>query len=405
MTALRDFAQGLVARHRAKVLQDRSRPWTPSLTPATDLGYECERRIVYHRVKPDAAKPVNEGLALLFEEGNLHQRDVRAKLAELGAEVLEAERNFRDERLEITGTIDGRLEVPNGDGRPRRVPLEIKSTSGAPPADEAAWRASESSLLRRYYAQLTAYMFLANEPEGILLCKGKQGGEWTMVAVELDYEYAEGLLKRAERVRDAVRAWKAASDDAAREAALPARIADRSECDGGPWRETGCHPADAPVDPLLMAVDAELVGQLDRRAELDPSRREFEKLDERVKARFKLTAGDRFVVGERWLVQKKKHGVGVRVDFSLLPGAVAPSLSLLRESLKESRGLVEDAAASGREMVTPAASELATRLTAHAPRGARYRCDPSGVEWLGPLACFSCGRDGQEYSTSTGTRP
>jgi hypothetical protein len=316
----REFAQQLMEKHRAKVLADRSRPWTPSLTPATDLGYECERRIAYHRVRPNDAAPIDEGLASIFAEGDLHQRDVRAKLGEIGAEVLEAERNFRDEKLEITGTIDGRLALENGDARPRRLPLEIKSTAGTPPADEAAWRASESGLLRRYLAQLQTYMFLTSEPEALALFKNKQTGEWGVVAVTLDYEYAEGLLKKAERVRDAVRAYKAAPE-AEKDATLPVRIASRSECASCPWRETVCHPAEAPVDPLLLAADPELTAHLDRRAALDDARREYKTLDEGIKERFKLTLGERFVIGAKWLVQKKKHGKGQRIDIELLGAA------------------------------------------------------------------------------------
>lgn len=308
------FAAELVAKHEAKVLEERSRPWTPSLTPATDLGYDCERRSVYHRVRPNDASPIDAGLASIFAEGDLHQRDVRAQLGALGAEVLEAERNFRDELLEITGTIDGRLALPSvGGARPRRVPLEIKSTSGAPPKDQASWATTDSPLLRRYYAQLQAYMFLTSEADALALFKNKATGEWSIVAVSLDYDYAERILRRAERIRDSVRAYKAATSEEAKEATLPPRQASRAECATCPWRETVCHPAEAPVDPLLLAVDEELAGQLDRRAALDAPRKEFEKLDEEVKGRFKLTKGDRFVVGARWLVQKKPHGKNVRI--------------------------------------------------------------------------------------------
>ncbi|MFA5943218.1 MAG: hypothetical protein WC876_01990 [Candidatus Thermoplasmatota archaeon] len=322
--SLSDFAAQLMATHRAKVLADRSRTWTPSLTPATDLGYECERRIVYHRVHPNDAAPIGEELASIFAEGDLHQRDVRAQLGAMGFEVLEAERNFRDERLEITGTIDGRVALPSVNGeRPRRVPLEIKSTSGSPPESEAAWRASESSLLRRYYAQLQTYSLLTSEPDALALFKSKQTGEWGVVAVALDYAYAEGLCQRAERVRDAVKAWKAAESD--KDAMLPPRIADRSECDGCPWRDTLCHPAEAPVDPLLVTLDEKLAAQLDRRAALDSGRKEFKKLDEGIKGRFTLTKGERFVVGARWLVEKKKFGEGQRINIrSLTNGATEP---------------------------------------------------------------------------------
>lgn len=312
---LRDLAKRLEAEQRARRLQAHSRPWQPAMTPATSLGYACERRSVYQRTSPEKAQPVGEELASIFEEGNLHQKDVRAELLALGYEVVEAEVNFKDPRLEISGTIDGKIEVldPNARHGRRRIPVEIKSTAGSPPVDEQAWRASENALLRRYYAQLQTYLYLTNSPEGLGIFKEKITGLWSVVAVSLDYAYVEGLLQRAERIRDAVRLVHDGGDDL-----LPARLADRSECNGCPFKDTACHPADAAVDPLLLAEDDGLLAQLVEREACDPAATRFDQLDKRVKERFKLTAGERFVVGGHYLVEKRKHGKGVRIDISRL---------------------------------------------------------------------------------------
>src|SRR5256885_245232 len=56
--------------------------------------------------------------------------------------------------------------------------------------------------VRRYYAQLQAYLFLASEEHGLFILLNKSNGRIEFVDVPLDYEYAEGLLKKAERVRD-----------------------------------------------------------------------------------------------------------------------------------------------------------------------------------------------------------
>ncbi len=315
-----ELAAELMRAQRARRAAAHRKNWTPSATPATDLGYACERRIVYHRCWPNDAAPISDELASIFEEGNLHQRDVRAELAVLGFEVVEAEVNFRDERLEITGTIDGKLALPtqNGD-KPPRVPVEIKSTAGSPPETAEGLRDSGSALYARYYAQMQTYLILTSSPEGLMLFKSKQTGEWTCIPVALDYEYAEALLKKAERVRDVVKRIRGeAGTEEERLARLPARLADRSECGGCPWRDTLCHPAEAPVDPLLLATDAKLTAQIAERAELDPARVRFKDLDEEIKERFKLTAGDRFVVGGKWLVTKKVQKNGTVIKFAAL---------------------------------------------------------------------------------------
>lgn len=322
------LAAELAQRYREMVHKKHTRTWQPTATHATSLGYDCERRIVFARVEPEKVSVIDPELASIFEEGNLHQRDVRAKLNELGAEVLEAERNFRDERLEITGSIDGKLEVttaPPGTSKfHRRVPVEIKSAIGKPPATQEEWAQSETPLMRRYYAQLQIYLLLTSEQDGLALFKDKATGLWTVVAVELDYAYAEGLLKKAERVRDAVRAYKAASDDQGREAALPRRIPSRSECYACPWKDTICHPEEAEIDPMLVAEDAELAAQLERRDALDAARREWEKLDEKVKQRFKLTSFQALVVGD-FVVRKKIASNGaVKSEIKRMPMAVQP---------------------------------------------------------------------------------
>jgi hypothetical protein len=72
----------------------------------------------------------------------------------------------------------------------------------------------------------------------------------------------------------------------------------------------------------LLAVDEKLSEQLDRRSSLDSARREYEALDDEIKQRFKLTAGDRFVCGN-WLITKKPHGKGTRIDIEKLESPTA----------------------------------------------------------------------------------
>jgi hypothetical protein len=141
-----------------------------------------------------------------------------------------------------------------------------------------------------------------------LLTKNKLNGLWAVAPARLDYEYVEKLLKRAEMVRDAVRSGEA-----------PDRIADRSECRACPWRMT-CLPGDAPIDPLLIAEDQDLIQDLVTRSGLAMAAKEYNRIDENVKERFRLTAGDRFVAGD-FLIRKKPHGKGLRVIIERLQGA------------------------------------------------------------------------------------
>jgi hypothetical protein len=287
---LTELAKQIEQAQRTARIEKHRRPWWPSATSATLLGYRCERRIVYQRVHADLASPISEELASIFEEGKYHERQVRTELAALGFEMVEGEVLFRDERLDINGAIDGKLQCPDPEARhgQRRVPAEIKCLAGLYPKSQALWRGADG-LMGRYYDQLQLYLYLTSEPDGIGFFKDKMTGLWHLCPVTLDPP----------------------AD------VLPDRIADRSECDGCPFRDTTCHPADAACDPVLLAGDAALAAQIAAREETKPTRDGWEALDESLKTRFKNTKGERFVCGD-FLITKKPHGKGVRVDFKRL---------------------------------------------------------------------------------------
>lgn len=299
---LTDFARELEEKQRAHRLAERSGLWRPMMTPATDMGYHCDRRIVLHRTQPEMARPISEELASIFTEGKMHEVNVRTELAVLGFEIVETELNFRDEDLEISGTIDGKLEVAVPDDYLARfdlrhgkirIPTEIKCVTPDPPRTSDDWQNHSLALFRRYFTQLQSYMILTSSPFGMGLFKAKITGLWTVVPVELDYRGGEQLMQRAERVRDAVAAVKKEG-----ESALPKRMPGRQECPTCPYRDTVCHPADEEIDPMLLIEDTDLLVQLKRRHEIDPLRKEYKSLDEEIRTRFKLTAGSLWVVGD-----------------------------------------------------------------------------------------------------------
>lgn len=305
---IEEYVQMIAERQRKSRHDKNAKHYSPQMTPASSLGYRCERRLVYSRSQPDDAELVGEELASIFAEGDLHQTDVRRELLELGFEALEAERPFRDSTLEISGRIDGMLSLP-GDHQ-SRIPLEIKSCSGTPP-DTADGLRNHKGLYGRYYAQMQVYLYLTSREVGIFLFKDKITGLWTLVVVPLDYDYAEKILKKAERVRDHVRAKT-----------LPDRLADRSECVGCPWQNTACLPAEAPIDPMLLVNDDELLSQLEKRAMDEPTAKAWGKLDKEIKQRFKLTKGEKFIIGNGvFLVEKKPHGKNTRIDIKRLTEA------------------------------------------------------------------------------------
>lgn len=303
---LQEFARQIESAQRSSRAEKHREVWHPTATPASSIGYHCERRLVYLRVMPEAAERPGEELSSIFEEGHHHEAQVKRELSELGFEVLDGQTQFDDKRLDLRGHIDGRLRTPWG----TRVPVEMKSFGGEGPHSEAEWRDNPTPLLRRYFDQLSLYLYLTGQEEGLGLFKNKQTGLWAIPAIGLDYAHVETLLKRAERVRDAVAAYSGPDS-------LPRRIPDRSECSGCPYLLT-CLPADAPVDPLLIAQDEELAAQLVQREALEVNAATFDKLHDEIRTRFKLTKGDRFACGDFLITKKVNKAGAVSLKFERL---------------------------------------------------------------------------------------
>jgi len=168
--------------------------------------------------------------------------------------------------------------------------------------------------LRKYLAQVTLYSLLKGSEKSLLLCLNKSTGELAQVDVPLDYDYAEEILRRAERVNAHVDAGT-----------LPERIPfDDSVCPRCPFYAL-CLPSHIGRAPIAFLEDDEVEWLLEERAHHAEDALAYRKLDERVKAWAKARDEERMTVG-RWLIVKRPFARGVRVDVSAI-GAESPETS------------------------------------------------------------------------------
>jgi len=171
----------------------------------------------------------------------------------------------------ISGQVDGTLEVNGG-----RYIVEIKTVS------EYAWDSINSKedmtegYYRKWYGQMQVYLLLFNYEKGLFILKRKQAKQLKIIEVDLDYSYAEGLLKKAEIVNAAIKAEQP-----------PEFLASNPvECKRCPFFAKVCNP---PMDFGTMQVieDDSLAQKLARREEIKSLASEYEKIDKEVKARLK----------------------------------------------------------------------------------------------------------------------
>lgn len=276
---------------------------------ASSIGDPCERKHVYSLTRALDQLPIEVGLQRVFDEGNIQERAVIRELQEAGIEVHEQQVALEWKKYNITGSIDCTIY-------PGNIVCDIKSMSphifasifrrgpAVYPWEEVKDGFNSKPWLRKYRGQLTIYMLLKGTEQGMLICKDKSSGALAQVDIPLDYQYGEELLQRAERVNRHVK-----------EGTLPERIPfDDETCPNCPFYHI-CLPERVGKDPLVFLEDSKIVEILD---DLEVARQAgeiFIALEEKAKAWAKAREETKISVGH-WLIEKKTHGKGVRVDFT-----------------------------------------------------------------------------------------
>src|SRR5262245_8005025 len=236
---------------------------------ASQLGGDCERELVYLRTRWQEAAPPPLDLQILFQEGEKHEREILIELQRAGIQVIEQQASLEWRALKITGHIDATV-VWEGES----IPIDVKSM-----ADHTwssifregsrvyAWEEVEGAFLRKpwlrkYLGQVTLYSLLKSCELGILLCVNKGTGALAQVTVKLDYDYAESLLRRAERINAHVEAGT-----------LPERIPfDEEVCPRCPFFAL-CLPDCQGKEPIAFLEDETVERLLEERATYEESAR------------------------------------------------------------------------------------------------------------------------------------
>lgn len=262
---------------------------------ASEIGHDCLRYLVYCRTRNEERLLHDAQLEIIFQEGRLHEDDVERKLKKAGYVVLEQQRSFRDDDLQLSGHLDWKLMDPKDDRR-EVWPCEAKSMSPHIFERASGWDdvmaemlAAREPWIRKYPAQLTCYMAKNEAERALFIFKNKSTGRVVDRVVEFSEEYWRALKMRAEAVN-----FHVASET------LPGRIQDDRMCTECAFRHV-CMP-DVQFGDEAEFV-AELTPLLDRRDELLQLKkqaawlRELDEVDKQIKSMVK----DRNkVIAGRW---------------------------------------------------------------------------------------------------------
>ena len=273
---------------------------------ASNVGHPCERYLYLLIRSWEELIPHDEGLQNIFDLGNSIEAYTIKKLRDAGLEVITpTQRSWKVENPLITGREDIRIKDPETG---ELFPAEIKGLS--PNEWERLNTVEDFYNSRHYYvrgypSQLLVYMYKFEKERGFFVLTNKLTGELKIIEVPFDWERADELLKKAERI------YTALADRTGK--TLPEACDDLSVCEKCQMR----HVCTAAHDRTETEIDdGELEEIIDRKNELAPAYREYNEVNDQIKKmvgdREKVISG-KYVVSTK-TINKAEYIVPARVE-------------------------------------------------------------------------------------------
>lgn len=264
---------------------------------ASDLGHPCDRYIYYSIVNWQEKKKPSSDLAFVYEGGKMIEEMAKEDFRQAGFQIFIPEVNYFTEEIRggarITGRIDIRVAI-NG----KIYTGEIKGITLTEFLKIQDWKdflQSKSFWLWKYPAQLQLYLYMRGEEKGFFYLKSIPGFKPKFLWVELDFEYVESLLQKAERIWEKIQKKEP-----------PERCALKEVCQYCDFQHI-CLPEFQTASELIVTEDQELLALLRRYEELKPLVEEFEEINQRitelVQGKENLVVGE-FLVRGKWIERK-----------------------------------------------------------------------------------------------------
>ena len=269
---------------------------------ASNIGHPCERYLYLLITRWEEQQPHDISLQNIFDLGNTLETHTINNLKEAGYEVITPTQwNFQIENPLITGREDLRIKDENGE----LIPVEVKGLS---PFEfdklntVGDFLTSKRYYIRQYPAQLQIYMYHFNKLYGFFALTNKLTGETKMIRMDFDWDMADELLKKAERIYKAIKDKKE-----------PDTVEDMSMCEGCKLAHLcGIHRG---IEPDIE-LDDELNDLIKQKYDLKKYVDLYEKLGRSIKnkvgGRKKVITGDYLIQQKK--IYKKPYAVRGRVE-------------------------------------------------------------------------------------------
>lgn len=273
---------------------------------ASNVGHPCERYLYLAIKNWEDKKLHNETTQCIFDLGNKIEEYVIQTLKDAGFEVITPTvRAWKVEKPLITGREDLRIKLEDG----QFYPVEVKGLS--PQEWEKLnsvqdFLESKKYYVRAYPAQLYVYMYQFGKEKGYFALCNKLTGEIKLIEVPFDYEYAEKILQKAERI------YKCLEKEE-----QPASCEDISVCEYCDL----AHVCTANIKRTEADIDTsgELDELIDKKQELSKPYREYQEINEQIRKvvgeREKVLSNK--YIFERKVIHKKEYTVSARDEIRI----------------------------------------------------------------------------------------
>lgn len=255
----------------------------------SSVGHPCLRYIYLSITNWQDKQPHDTGLQAIFDIGNTLEDHVIQHIKDAGFEVITpVARSFRIEPQNITGRDDLRIKDPETG---EMLPVEVKSIN--PVAFDKLncfddFRNNKQAHIRAYAAQIQLYLYYFAKDYGFFALINKLTGKIKFIRVQLDYEFCESVLQKAEYINKCLA-----------ERNVPEATEDIGVCEHCNLQHICGSVKRIPAD---IETDGELERLIERKNELAAAKKLYEETDKAIKAavgeRDKIIAGD-------WLVTRK----------------------------------------------------------------------------------------------------
>lgn len=271
------------------IAQSKIKTYPVEHLSASRIGHPCERYLYLLIKNWQDVKLHDTGLQHIFDLGNSIEDYAIERLKEAGFEVVTPTvRSWKIEKPLITGREDLRIK---DEETGEFLPVEVKSIS---PYEfdnlnsEQDFLTSKKAYIRAYPSQLFVYMYRFNKERGFFVLVNKLTGEIKPILVNFNYELGEACLQKAERIYKALEVGVA-----------PDSCEDVDVCERCNLQHICGQVKRVPAD---IEVDGELEELVNKRFELAPAKKEYERLDSEIKK--KIGEREKVITGG-YLIERK----------------------------------------------------------------------------------------------------